>query len=330
MGAGKGMPERSERLDTDSAARIEALAEELAAARQDIECLRAQITELRTSLSWQITAPLRWGLGLSLSVASSTLTTLRRRRARWGDWPSSRSHAAVVSCLCVTRNRVELLSRAIDCFLAQTHAARELVIVYEDDDPATRGLLSRMDDRRIRVIEVPSALGLPLGALRNLAIDAARGRWFCQWDDDDWHHPERLAVQWRALRASGKAACVLTRWLIYDVVSQRGYLSETRDWEGSLLCDRSAIDANHRYPPRARGEDTDFVAQLIARDALTRINRPDLYVYVHHGANTWDQTHWDTNIMARSTPLDRTHTQAIRRQLKNAAQDPSAPPATGL
>ena len=44
----------------------------------------------------------------------------------------------LISCLCVTRGRVALLGRAVGCFLEQTHAQRELLILFESDDAATR------------------------------------------------------------------------------------------------------------------------------------------------------------------------------------------------
>jgi len=308
--------------DTASPARIAALEAELASAVRNVEELSEQLAQLERSLSWRITAPLRLGLAFALNPrdAAGKILQLKRRSRR--VLRVSPTHNRLVSCLCVTRNRVALLSRSISCFLAQTHPARELVIVCEDSDLATRKFLSQISDLRIRIIEVPSALELPLGALRNLAIDAARGRWFCQWDDDDWHHPHRLDVQWTHLRASGKAACVLTNWTIYDVRQQRAFLSERRAWEGSLLCDRYALDADHRYPSLTRGEDTPFVERLIASDALACINRPDLYVYVYHGANTWDATHWSANIFARSTLLDKAESLAIQRQLEDGLLAP--------
>ena len=37
----------------------------------------------------------------------------------------------LVSCLCITHRRVSLLRRAVQCFLNQTWAARELVVLHE-------------------------------------------------------------------------------------------------------------------------------------------------------------------------------------------------------
>jgi hypothetical protein len=328
MSVDEHRPATPARTDTEPASRVAALEAELASARRNEKELSEQLAQLKRSLSWRITAPLRRGLVLALGLRDAARRPIRRERRVREGLRVSPTHARLVSCVCVTRNRAAMLARAINCFLAQTHPARELVIVYEDTDLKTRHFLSGIDDPRVRIIEVPAALGLSLGALRNLAIDAAKGRWFCQWDDDDWHHPLRLAVQWRQLRASGKAACTLESWLIYDAMQQRAFVSECRAWEGSLLCDRDALDADHHYPPLSRGEDTPFVERLTASGALVQINRPDLYVYVYHGANTWDATHWIAGILARSRPLGRTESLAIQRQLEDGLlAPPSLKPA---
>ena len=60
----------------------------------------------------------------------------------------------LISCLCVTRARVALLGRAVRCFLEQTHPNRELLILYDSDDAATRQYVGTLADDRIRAIEV--------------------------------------------------------------------------------------------------------------------------------------------------------------------------------
>jgi len=117
----------------------------------------------------------------------------------------------LVSCLCVTRNRVQMLSRAISCFLDQSYPARELVVVYEDDDAATRKYLLDFDEPSVRPIMVASSPKLTLGALRNISIQSSRGFFVAQWDDDDWYAPTRLAEQIKAIRTDDRRGCILAR-----------------------------------------------------------------------------------------------------------------------
>ncbi len=171
----------------------------------------------------------------------------------------SRVNHPKISCICVTRNRVDLLRRAVACFSSQTHAARELLILWESDDAATRAYVETLQSPDMRAMEVPALPRQPLGALRNLAVQASQGTYFAQWDDDDWHAPTRLAEQLAHIQSSGKPACVLARWLMFDQVTSLAYVSRGRRWEGSLLCDRAFTPS---YAELAKGEDLPAVEQL--------------------------------------------------------------------
>lgn len=228
--------------------------------------------------------------------------------------------ADFVSCLCVTRHRVPLLRRAVDCFLAQTHAARELLIVCESDDAATRDFANEAAAAHaavpgpppIRVIEVAARPKRTLGALRNLAIAAARGPFIAQWDDDDWHSPARLAAQLAAMHDHARPACVLYRWTLYDAVARRSYVSHERPWEGSLVARREAVPA---YPELVRGEDVPVIQAMLDAQQLVCLDAPELYVYIHHGANTWDSAHFTEGVFPASQPLPDEATRHIEEVL---------------
>jgi glycosyl transferase family 2 len=213
----------------------------------------------------------------------------------------------LISCLCVTRARVTLLSRAVGCFLAQTYPHRELLILFDSDDAATRDYAAALNDDRIRLIEAPESPRQTLGSLRNLAVSEARGQYVCQWDDDDWYHPDRLSVQLSALCASGRPACVLSRWTCLDVEARRAYISPHRAWEGSILVEREQMVA---YPDLARGEDTIAIDKLAERQQLHMLDRPELYVYTFHGRNTWDRGHW-SYLLGKSTVVPWSESQEI-------------------
>jgi len=228
----------------------------------------------------------------------------------------------LISCLCVTRHRVDLLGRAVRCFREQTHGERELLVVYESDDTATRDYLASVADARVRGVEVPIAPKQTLGELRNLAIEQANGQYVCQWDDDDWHHPDRLKVQLEALRDSGRSACVLCRWTLADVEARRAYISPHRAWEGSILVQR---DRMVPYPSLPRGEDTPAIEALADKQELHLLDRPDLYVYTYHGGNTWDRGHWSW-LMQQSSVVPWREAQALFDRSEVPAVDRDALP----
>ena len=212
-----------------------------------------------------------------------------------------------VTCMCVTRGRVRMLRRSIQCFLNQTYRRRELVVVYQTDDSATRRFLGGLKEPSVLSVGAPAGSRHPLGSLRNLALRSGTGKYIAQWDDDDWYSPARLEEQVRAIRESGKPGCVLARWTLYDCLTQRAYYSNVRTWEGSIVVERAVVP---RYPHVAKREDTPVVEELNRRGQLTMLDRPTLYVYVYHGTNTWDRRHWE-RILRVSRPLGEAASRRI-------------------
>ena len=205
-----------------------------------------------------------------------------------------------------------MLRRAISCFLNQTYRNRELVIVYDADDQATNDYLVTLGETSIRPFKVEASPRPSLGALRNVSIQVSRGQYVTQWDDDDWHGPTRLAEQIGALQQSGKQGCVLSRWILYDAVTKTAFLSGNRAWEGSILAMRSAMP---RYPDLSKGEDTVAIRQMISENKLVGLDRPLLYIYIYHGTNTWERSHWEQNLLRYSQILSQDDQERVRHLL---------------
>lgn len=221
------------------------------------------------------------------------------------------SAAPLVSCLCVTLGRPRLLERAVTCFRGQRYPEKELVIIYESYDKPTKDFLAGVDDPEIVKIEAPADTGLTLGALRNMAVSACSGEYFCQWDDDDYSHPERISLQMDILAQSGLPACILMQWLIFDEKEGRAYLSHRRPWEGSLVCKKSLMLDGIEYDNLKAGEDTPVVRSLFSRGLVFPVIMPRLYIYTWHGGNVWSRAHWE-NIFASSRPLSDESSRLIR------------------
>lgn len=208
-----------------------------------------------------------------------------------------------ISCICITHQKDESLQRAINCFLAQTYANKELFILYESEDEIAKTVLDKYQTTpSISIICVPSVPKLSLGALRNIAIGKSNGEYFCQWDDDDWYSSNRLEKQMSMIGQHN--GLLLDQWFIFDRSTAQAYLSNKRIWEGSLLCDKTFKKEGDFYPPIAKGEDTDLIDQLTASASLATMSAPYLYIYVYDGKNTWDKSHWNA-IFNASTPLTK-------------------------
>ncbi|MFI1332476.1 glycosyltransferase [Streptomyces sp. NPDC020845] len=219
---------------------------------------------------------------------------LDAQRRRW----AAGSPAPTVSCLMVTKDRLPLARRAIRCFLAQTYTRAELVVVDDGADTALEDHVRDLADERIRLHRLPPE-GRTLGELRNIAVDLATGSYVCQWDDDDLYDPERLEVQLAAVLALGATACFLARERLWWPARRKLAVSGVRVWEGSMLCAKEALP---RYPEQRRGEDSPVAEAVVRGGRTVSLDAPELYTYVFHGANTFDEPHF-TSLFDAATQL---------------------------
>ena len=219
----------------------------------------------------------------------------------------SQNQEPLISCVCLTENRVPLLKRAIKCFENQTYNRKELVIVHKQNDFATIELLQSLRHLKIKSVSVDPKRKMSLGELRNLSIQNSSGDFFCQWDDDDWYHNKRLETQ---ILTSNKAASALLNLVIYDSKKKQAFLSFNRLWENSILCKKNIVTKNFRYANLNKSEDTEFVQNLLANNQVFAIESPPMYIYIFHGANTWNHKHFKM-LCSLSIPLNKNASASV-------------------
>lgn len=203
----------------------------------------------------------------------------------------------LISCVCVTENRVNKLKRAVACFRAQTYPNKELVIVYKDSDVETRRFLEKEGDDLSNIM-IPTPTNLTLGDLRNISIELSKGNYFCNWDDDDWYHTRRLEEQMKSMRDNYHDASMLVYYLLFDDLTKQAYFSQYRLWESSLLCKKELVNEKVNYPPLAKNEDKEFVERLIMNSKAFPVSTPSLYICVLPGSNTPNQSQFQSFLAA--------------------------------
>lgn len=189
----------------------------------------------------------------------------------------------LVSAIIVTRaSRLEFLAKALKCFGDQTHPYREAIIVTDDPLELPTDIHTQL---KANVKLVLAEKGTSLGVLRNLGIAHSSGAFTIQWDDDDWYHPTRIALQLATLKDHPQAdACTLERWTLAWITKRRYATSSKRPWEGSILARRWRLPA---YPALPIHED-----HLVHKLKIVSLDRPDLYTYTFHGQNAYDEEHF--------------------------------------
>jgi glycosyltransferase involved in cell wall biosynthesis len=198
-----------------------------------------------------------------------------------------------ISCLTITQlNRIKLLERSIHSYAIQTIAkkSRELIIVHHEGKEGNNAIqkLSTKYNVEAKIFSVSKC---PLGELRNISLEVATGDILCQWDDDDFYHPNRLRIQSNPFTLNECAATTLDSQLFWFSKHQTIYIRRAgkEGIHGSIMF-RKNLGMRYR-PELSKGEDTQLIKQLLSlgNHSIYRINNhPELYVRTYHGLNTWD------------------------------------------
>ena len=99
----------------------------------------------------------------------------------------------LVSIIMPCYNAAAYIKETVESVLAQTYPQWELLVVDDCSTDDSLAILAGITDPRIRVLKNETNSGA--AATRNVAIEAANGRYIAFLDSDDLWHPEKLAEQ---------------------------------------------------------------------------------------------------------------------------------------
>ena len=103
------------------------------------------------------------------------------------------NNSPLVSTVIPTRNRPELVLRAVRSVLNQTYQNLEVIVVIDGPDPETFSVLGNINDNRICVVQLSVNVGV--SAARNAGVLRAHGTWIAFLDDDDEWLPRKIERQ---------------------------------------------------------------------------------------------------------------------------------------
>lgn len=116
-----------------------------------------------------------------------------------------------VSVVVPTRNRPDLVARAVHSVRAQTFRDFEIVVVIDGTDPLTVEALRMISDDRLRWLELAEPVG---GAeARNIGVRNATGYWIALLDDDDEWMPAKLQEQLEIGNTAARHCIIATRFI---------------------------------------------------------------------------------------------------------------------
>ncbi|WP_316747209.1 glycosyltransferase family A protein [Pedobacter gandavensis] len=186
----------------------------------------------------------------------------------------------------MTDDRPELLQKAINCFKSQNYLNIELVISFPKKDRSSRKIIADRQNSMLNILAVEREKDSSLVDAKNQAIKKSNGEYICTWDDSDWHHPSRISYQYNSIQNKGEGyqASILSHILLYDVIKNKAYSSFNNTWEGTVLCSKDILTQKNNNI-----KSSPIIELLQSRKQLLLLDQaPFLYVYIHHGEETWN------------------------------------------
>lgn len=194
--------------------------------------------------------------------------------------------ALVTAVMPTKEKRRAFRQQSIACFLAQSFQDVELLILEEAAAPATD--ITPHD--RIRYEWIPDN-GVTTGEKRNKINAKAETPVIIHWDDDDWYHPQRIAVQVQHLFDSGKQV-VGYHDLLYFRTTDRTF------WQykfpgrppyapGTSMCYFRAWWDFNRFRPLSTAEDSMYSAEAARAGTLDTRPLDKMIVAIAHDQNTY-------------------------------------------
>jgi glycosyltransferase involved in cell wall biosynthesis len=196
-----------------------------------------------------------------------------------------------VSCILATGNRPAFTRQAVRCFLRQTLADSELIVV-DDGEPSVAELCSGLFRVRYVRLDEPTSLGRKL----NIGIEHSTGEIIQKLDDDDFYGQDFLARSVIALDSANDERAVIT-WDCFTILiaGERIVRDSGHGWTtGGTLCFHRALWRQHQFRNVPQNVDTWFIEDHVPR--LVRVCAPELYMLVRHGCNTWNQLSSGTQV----------------------------------
>ncbi len=235
-----------------------------------------------------------------------------------------------VTAVVTTRNRLDMLRRALGSILDQRDVEVSVVVVDEGSTDGTYEFLAGVAHPRITVVRNDPPLRLP-GA-RNAGIERASTEWVAICDDDDVWAPTKIRAQLDALAARPGA-----RWAVADtvLVDEHGEVIGHRDLDADddtlaqmlvgnvtpgvsgLMFQKSLFEEVGRFDPELRAsEDWDLEIRLAAASPVAVARGP--YVAYRIAAGQMSN---DAALMRSSFELVRSRYAELAREKGVAFDD---------
>ena len=186
-----------------------------------------------------------------------------------------------ISCICITGNRPLVLQRAIICFARQDYPNTELIISYPEEDLLSKAIIDQISSViTIRIVTVLRPQNEKPCLTKNKAIENCNGDYVCFWNDEHWHHVNRLSDQYIVIKDGPFKASILMHVLLYDFNHKKTYQSAYNKWQETLFCEKKIL-LEAAYSDIEREDDSSILHFLSYKNFLYHFTEAShLYIYI--------------------------------------------------
>ncbi|MDJ0941611.1 MAG: glycosyltransferase family A protein [Woeseiaceae bacterium] len=204
-----------------------------------------------------------------------------------------------MSVIICTRNRRDLVTRAIDSVLAQEDVATEIIVVDDCSDDDTATLLADRYGERVKLVCLDENRRVAFATNRGFA--ASSGDYIAMLGDDDyWSDPKKLRKQLDVFANSDTGLGVVGTWWSEQHASgerRSRQPEEPENWAnqllqgGGVICGSTPLISREAWTAAGgldermpRGTDSDLFRRIVLRGYEGSIVREDTTVVdVGHG-----------------------------------------------
>ena len=123
------------------------------------------------------------------------------------------SERPLVTVYTITRNRADLLPRAMNSVLSQTYKNIEYIIIDSQSSDNTPEVVSSFNDNRIRYVRLEA--NKTFGQCVNLAASMATGKYITELDDDDEYLLDKIEKQVDLFEKLPESYGLVYCWMTY-------------------------------------------------------------------------------------------------------------------
>jgi len=233
--------------------------------------------ELVHSLKWPAVRDWRKSNSKLRGYFPVGVLTARHDELRFARWAGMIPKVACVSVLPSGREAKYQIKYLVNNFRLQSYEGpRQLVLVYDHNDKTAKKLVGQYADGvYIRGAAARSDGTFPSTMAYRFGAYIADADIIARWDFEAWHHPDRLAMQVRALAFKSRPVNRLSAWTVRNGTEDTRSQPDESIGEASLVGEKEWM-AEHWHP--LLGDETSTLTSAHLR-YLVQLDMPGLIVY---------------------------------------------------